>query len=87
MDDNLRRWYFEAEDLDGATFCLDQNGAEIDSVEARESPFISPRREADTEASRRSNLWEQQNSGLIAKVTYCSMGKAAEAGAEGERVS
>lgn len=60
----LRQWKFYAEAIDAEDgFYLDEDDI-----------FTGTSREADREAGRRADLWEEETGGLILKVTYESKG-------------
>jgi len=60
----LRQWKFYAEASD------EEEGFYLDE----ENIFTGTSREADLEAGRRADLWEERTGGLILKVTYESQG-------------
>ena len=59
-----RLWHFNAEDENGDTFYLGQ-----------ETVFIGTNSEADREAKKRSDDWENATGGLIVRITCESQGK------------
>jgi len=61
----IRKWKFYAEnDYEAYGFYLDEDNI-----------FTGTDREADLEAKKRADLWEEENGGWISKVIYESQGK------------
>ena len=60
----IRRWKFYAESLD------DEGGFYL----VEDNLFTGTDREADQEAERRAETWEEENGGWIPKVVYESQG-------------
>ena len=63
----IRQWKFYAEDEKGDNFYLDEDVL-----------FVGTIGEADNEARRRSNEWEEKTGGLILRVEYESQGIVAK---------
>lgn len=70
-----KKWIFRAEMPDDEIY-LDSNGNEIDYLYA--VPFIGNVEDAKDEADRRAILFESKNKGIIARITYESLGKIAD---------
>lgn len=63
----IRQWKLYAEDGDDNSFYLEEDLLFVGSVE-----------EADNEAKRRSNEWEEKTGGIILRVEYESQGIVAK---------
>jgi len=71
---DLKRWRFRIEDWDDNTFHLGSTGNEVDE-DNQEEWFIGTQREADIEADRRANLWEDRTDALVSHIVSESRGK------------
>lgn len=69
-----RKWAFYIKYADGNAY-LDLESNEIDYEEAYNKSFIGDITDAEKEADRRANLWEDKNKGSIARIVYESLGK------------
>lgn len=70
--DQVKRWRFYVESLDGDVAYIDANGGPDGDVPDAE--FIGTSREALAEGDRRCDLWERNTGWMVATITRESHG-------------